>query len=123
VTDTYTCVMCRETFEKSISDEEAMAEYRHDFPDLPKDEPKEIVCDDCYRVVTSTPAQIDLWRATVLTEGTRVMVKDDAREMLRRGRTGERADVNELACYRVRFDDGETRTVYVNALYPVYSEA
>ena len=50
VGDTYTCAMCGGVFEVEVTEEEAMAEYRDNFPGIPESE-KEIVCDDCYNVM------------------------------------------------------------------------
>ena len=45
--DTYTCAVCKETFEKGWCDDEAMEEAEEMFPSIPEDE-MELVCDDCY---------------------------------------------------------------------------
>lgn len=46
--DTYTCVMCRETFGKGWSDEESEAEFATNFPN-DADSERNIVCDDCFK--------------------------------------------------------------------------
>lgn len=48
MSNTFTCAVCRETFEKGWSDEEAREELGETFPDF---EPQdcELVCDDCYK--------------------------------------------------------------------------
>lgn len=46
----YTCALCGETFNKAISDSEAMAEAREFFPDSAPDD-MDIVCDDCWQTI------------------------------------------------------------------------
>ena len=48
MTDTYTCSLCGEVFEKGWTDEEAMEESSKQWGDQPPEE-LEVVCDDCYR--------------------------------------------------------------------------
>jgi DNA-directed RNA polymerase subunit RPC12/RpoP len=48
----YVCAMCGGRFETTWSDEEALAEMRENFSDIPVSE-TEIVCDDCYLKVMS----------------------------------------------------------------------
>jgi DNA-directed RNA polymerase subunit RPC12/RpoP len=48
--ENYTCANCGGTFEKTYSDEEAMAEMESNFsPEEIAAEGKAIVCDDCYK--------------------------------------------------------------------------
>lgn len=55
----YTCAMCRETFDYAWTDEEAEAEYQGDFPDESAAEvERDIVCDGCYRKVMGLPAAL-----------------------------------------------------------------
>lgn len=49
MTDEYTCAVCGETYKKGWSDEDAFEEYQETFPDVPENEPMEVVCDDCYQ--------------------------------------------------------------------------
>jgi hypothetical protein len=49
---TYTCAKCNNEYEEARSEEEALAEYADEFPSS-QDEPKEVVCDDCYKEMTS----------------------------------------------------------------------
>jgi len=48
--DTYVCNVCRETFTKAWSDEEADDELRARFPGVDVTE-CELVCDDCDKLV------------------------------------------------------------------------
>ena len=50
MSDEYTCYLCKETFEKGVSDEEAMAEKDALWPDVPVDD-CELVCDDCFKMM------------------------------------------------------------------------
>lgn len=43
--------MCKETFEEGRSEEEAIAEMKENFGDIPKDE-RAVICDDCYNAIT-----------------------------------------------------------------------
>lgn len=43
----FECYICHQVFEKEWTDKEANEEYKKEFSDY-EDEPKEIVCDDCY---------------------------------------------------------------------------
>jgi DNA-directed RNA polymerase subunit RPC12/RpoP len=46
----YTCAACGGVFERGWEDSEAEAEYQGAFPiEAVIGEPREIVCDDCYR--------------------------------------------------------------------------
>jgi uncharacterized protein with PIN domain len=47
---TYTCAMCKETFEKGVSDEEAIAEMESHFGKVPIEE-LAVVCNDCYKLI------------------------------------------------------------------------
>ncbi len=49
----YTCAGCKVTFRKLVSDVEAEAEYKHNFPKISRDSggQRAIVCDDCYRAI------------------------------------------------------------------------
>ena len=49
VVSQYTCASCGGIFNKGRSDAEAIAEYRARLPEVPPDEPTEMVCDDCYQ--------------------------------------------------------------------------
>jgi rubredoxin len=49
-TETYTCALCGGVFEKGQSDEEALAESRAYFGDVPPEE-LAVVCDDCWEEV------------------------------------------------------------------------
>jgi hypothetical protein len=44
----FTCARCGGVFEKTRSDAEAIAEYRANMPEVPPDEPTELICEDCY---------------------------------------------------------------------------
>ncbi len=44
----YTCAMCRQTYTKEITDEEAMQETQQYFPET-KQEECGVVCDDCWQ--------------------------------------------------------------------------
>ena len=44
----YRCEACKGVFEKGWSDEEALDEYRQDFPNLTLAD-SGIICDDCYQ--------------------------------------------------------------------------
>ena len=52
MTDGYTCAVCRQTFGKEWSDEDAYAEARTNFGDVDKSQ-LSAVCDDCYRQVAA----------------------------------------------------------------------
>jgi hypothetical protein len=56
-TTAYTCAICRETFEKGQSDEEAQAEYDRNFPECVGME-QVVICDDCYNDLGRQPAPI-----------------------------------------------------------------
>jgi hypothetical protein len=46
----YTCAACHGVFEPEWSEPEAEAEYQRTFPaEATAREPREVVCDDCYR--------------------------------------------------------------------------
>lgn len=50
----YTCAACRQEFESTWSEDEANAEYLREFPfSAASDEPREVVCDDCYQQMTA----------------------------------------------------------------------
>jgi hypothetical protein len=44
----FTCASCGGVYEKVWSDAEAQAEYRANMPEVPRDEPTDLVCNDCY---------------------------------------------------------------------------
>lgn len=44
----FNCVMCKQTFNKAWSDEEAEAEVKEVFGPIPLEE-CDVVCDDCYK--------------------------------------------------------------------------
>jgi len=49
---TYMCANCHGVFDPVVSDEDCDAEYARNFPDAAAcGEPREIVCDDCYRLM------------------------------------------------------------------------
>ncbi len=50
--DTYTCAVCAGTFSYGWSEEEALAELKENFGDIPKED-CDIVCDDCYKKMFS----------------------------------------------------------------------
>ena len=45
---TYTCAICGETYEYEWSDEEALAEFKAKYGDVPEEE-RDVICDDCYQ--------------------------------------------------------------------------
>ena len=47
----FTCSMCKATFDEEWTDEEARAEYAEAFPGSNPDKDASIVCDDCYHQV------------------------------------------------------------------------
>ena len=48
---TYTCAICGITYETERTDEEAMAEMKENFGDVPIEETM-VICDDCYQATT-----------------------------------------------------------------------
>lgn len=46
--DTYTCAACGETFVSGWSEEEALAELKANFGNIPKEDCS-VVCDDCFK--------------------------------------------------------------------------
>jgi hypothetical protein len=49
----FTCANCGGVFNKGWSDSKAVAEYRANMPEVPPDEPTDLVCDPCYeRIMT-----------------------------------------------------------------------
>lgn len=56
---TYHCAWCLGVFTKTVSDEEAEAEYRRLYPDAARaGDDREIVCDDCFkRMQSEYPAE------------------------------------------------------------------
>lgn len=46
--DEYTCAICDNTYDKTWSDEESMAEMEQIFGQVPMEECN-VVCDDCYK--------------------------------------------------------------------------
>lgn len=46
----YECYICHQVFEKGWSDEEANEEYKKEFSGW-ENEPKEVICDDCYKKI------------------------------------------------------------------------
>jgi hypothetical protein len=48
--NTYECAMCGETYEKTWSDEEAIAEMNQYFGDVPVED-CDVVCDDCFQKI------------------------------------------------------------------------
>ena len=53
--DEFTCALCRGTFEKTRSDEEASTECKDIFGVTPDTEPCAIVCDDCFEKIRPRP--------------------------------------------------------------------
>lgn len=53
--DEYTCALCKQTFTKGWSDEEALAELKLDFPGFATAECS-LVCDGCYQQHVAEPA-------------------------------------------------------------------
>ena len=56
--DTFLCAKCGGEFEKGVSDEEARAEAKHNFPAIDFDIVDEsdpampvLICDDCYKAI------------------------------------------------------------------------
>ena len=49
----FTCALCGGTFPYLWTEEEAQAEYAALFPEEPIEE-QEVVCDDCYALVTGS---------------------------------------------------------------------
>jgi hypothetical protein len=45
----FTCASCGGVFEKGRTDAEAQAEYRANMPEVPPDEPTDLLCDPCYQ--------------------------------------------------------------------------
>ena len=45
---TYVCSLCKEEFNKTISDEEAKKQFEEEFPHCKFDPDLPVVCDDCY---------------------------------------------------------------------------
>ncbi len=50
----YTCEMCRGTFESDRSDEEALIEAQQKYGELLGDDPA-VVCDDCWKQYVGEP--------------------------------------------------------------------
>lgn len=48
--ETYTCEMCGKTYEKGRTDEEAIAEMKEHFGEVPKEE-QATICDDCFNKI------------------------------------------------------------------------
>lgn len=48
--ETYVCEMCGEVYESDWTQEEAEKEFEDNFP-YHLDEPKSVVCDDCYEIL------------------------------------------------------------------------
>lgn len=55
MTDEYTCDNCGRTFEKTWSDDDALAEATELFGEIPPEE-RAIVCDDCWREIMAWSA-------------------------------------------------------------------
>ena len=47
----YECAMCHGVFRKGVSDEEALNEFREDFPTVPLED-ADLICDHCYEKIT-----------------------------------------------------------------------
>ena len=54
--DMYTCEMCKGTYEKEWSDEEAQAEAERLFPGMDHSD-MVLLCDDCYQKVQAAAAK------------------------------------------------------------------
>ena len=50
MTNTFQCAMCKGVFEKGQSEEEALAELKQHFGDIPPEECG-MVCDDCWQKI------------------------------------------------------------------------
>ena len=50
MSDTYECANCGGTFEKGVTDDEALAELNETLPGIPVEECA-MFCDDCYNLV------------------------------------------------------------------------
>lgn len=46
----YTCAMCKNTNKKGWTDEEAWAETKEYWPDVPRNECT-VICDDCWQII------------------------------------------------------------------------
>jgi hypothetical protein len=53
--ETFTCAMCSEVFNKGWTEEEALAEKKNKFGDMPIED-MDVVCEDCYREIMGLPA-------------------------------------------------------------------
>jgi hypothetical protein len=49
--DTYTCEACNQVFEKGRSDDEAMAESKQMWGDIPPED-QAVICESCFREFT-----------------------------------------------------------------------
>jgi len=48
MSEEYTCSLCKEEFNKIISDEDAKKQFEEEFPNCKFDPDMPLVCDDCY---------------------------------------------------------------------------
>jgi hypothetical protein len=60
---TYTCAVCKGTFQSGWTEEEAKAECIKDFGALPPEEHRAVLCEDCYQKVRPdlNPSAIAAW--------------------------------------------------------------
>jgi hypothetical protein len=63
-TNEFTCTMCRETFDKAWTDDEAWAEARQLWTAEEIARGTDVVCDDCFNAMTKT-LPLDYWRKLV----------------------------------------------------------
>lgn len=48
----FTCCICKQTFEKGLTDEEAKEQFHLEFPDEEFDlDNREYVCEDCFKLM------------------------------------------------------------------------
>lgn len=49
----FTCCLCKETYIKNLSEEEARAQFKEEFPNLEFNENMPLFCEDCFRSISS----------------------------------------------------------------------
>ena len=59
MSNTFKCAICRQTFRKTRSDQEALVETRRHFGEVPPED-LEVVCDDCYREIDPATHPLEL---------------------------------------------------------------
>ena len=57
----FTCCLCKETYIKNLSEEEARAQFKEEFPNLEFNENMPLFCEDCFQNINS---MIDTKRIT-----------------------------------------------------------